>query len=413
MVEAIDRREFLKFVAIAPLLPVNPLTFKPSASGESEETGHNILNELMAPFIYEAGERRRRNLLAQGEKVYEKRVDPELNAERANFLFSISGYNFEPPAMKIPVILESHTLISFNQTTGKLDSISLTHDTRAPEIERYIQRDDDGPIGPIKISESRRLGGFGLARRVFEDATGLAVDFQLALKEDTVVTFVDNVVGGLKVNVPQSFDVMATSYQDIMRDPVHFEAGVQTLDGLKTIQFIKAVPSENGNYDKRLEHNARKFIIFEALGQSLKEHALDLGFWFTLSGFLKESFNKKSKTEITCDFNPAQLILEGMPSLISKITWAKIRGKKIQFDPYVDKSVYVVDGRSGDGGVTWITSDDNPITKRDLANGVYTDKKQGRFFDMEIALHGDPYADNLAEGYWKSVRQLVKAKLTS
>ena len=405
MRDTVNRREFLQLAAVAPVLAQSFSSIERSSAGDVAEAGHDLLTELMVPFLNEKNARRARHIREQGEDRYKKRVDPELNADRVNFLFSISGYNYEPPAMKIPVILESHTLISYHQTTKKLDSVSLTHETRAPEIERYVQRDDDGRSGPIKISESRKIGGFRLARRVFEHATGLAVDFQFSMTEDAVVAFVDEVLGGLKANVPQSFDVLESFYQDRRYPGRHFEAGEQMMDGLGTIQFIKAVPSENGNYDKRLEHNARKFIVFEGLGQSLREHALDVGFWLDLNTFLKESFNKNGKTGIACDFNPAELILNGMPSLIGSLAWARIRGKRIVFHPQTDKSVYVVDGRSGDGGVTWVTSDANPLTKRDLAEGRYNDRH------MEVPLGGDPYADDLIESYWRSVRTLVKKKL--
>lgn len=424
MSELVSRNDFLKRVG-AYVLTGSFLNPKNSPSPSvSEETTHNLISNFMDPFVAESRIRRQRHLREMGEK-YRHRVDLGLNDDKVNFLFSISGYNFEPPFMKIPVILESHSLLSFNQRSGKFDSVSITHDTRAPEIERYIQRDDDGPVKPIKISDARRIGGFRLARRVFENATGLAVDFQLALTEDAVVTFVDDVVKGLDITVPKTFKTSPIVYKNLLypdptknerKDfPLVFEAGEQRLSGLRTIQFIKAVPEEGeSGYDKTLEHNARKFIVFEALSRSLRNKALDIGFWWHLNSFLRESFNNKTDAGIACDFNPAALILDDLPSMIGSILRARLERKKLALSVGTGTSVYIVDQRSGDGGVTWITSDKgNPITESDLAKGVYTDPSQRRLYDMEIPIGGDPYADDLIEGYWKRIRKLVKEKLTA
>lgn len=404
-----SRREFLASVAFLPQAYMD--LARTVQKEEVSKKKHSLLNEVMQPFASEANARRERHARDAFPGSYETRVDRELNSGRVNFLLAISGYDYQPPS-PWPVILDSQTIISFNLETGQFDTISLTHDTRAPEIERYLQRADDGPNGPIKITEARTTGGFRLARRVFENATGLAVDFQLALTEDTVAKFVDEVLGGLKVNVPQSFEVLEFYYQNKKYPRGQFQAGEQILDGLRVIQFIKTVPSENGGYDKNLEHNARKFIVLKALTESMKEHALDVGFWISMKSFLESSFKTEQQknelnTGILTDFKLVNLILKSLPPIIRTVFWARIKGEEVEVIPETGKSVYVVDGRSGDGGVVWVNADDNPLTKEEKSRGRY-----GKDMAYEVPYEADPYADDLVTGYWKSVRELVKRKLT-
>jgi hypothetical protein len=75
--------------------------------------------------------------------------------------------------------------------------------------------------------------------------------------------------------------------------------------------------------------------------------------------------------------------------------------------PGVLRTMYVVDPASGDGGVQWVLANahDNPITQRDLDEHVYGETA------MEVPYHGDPYAADLAHGYWGSLRDLVASRL--
>jgi hypothetical protein len=57
--------------------------------------------------------------------------------------------------------------------------------------------------------------------------------------------------------------------------------------------------------------------------------------------------------------------------------------------------------------VRWVTADahENPITRRDLATGVYPDPREIGF---AIPLQADPYAEDLVRGYWQSLRAHIK-----
>jgi hypothetical protein len=73
----------------------------------------------------------------------------------------------------------------------------------------------------------------------------------------------------------------------------------------------------------------------------------------------------------------------------------------------VQRTLYVVDPASGDGGVQWVqaNANDNPITQRDISEHRYGE------LAMEVPYHGDPYAPDLVANYWPDVRKLIAARL--
>src|SRR5439155_10478751 len=169
------------------------------------------------------------------------------------------------------------TIFSYDYATRQIDLVSLTHDIRAPEAERFLHLQGQPQVGPIKIDQTYSMGGFDLMRKTVEDATGLAIDFQLAFRESAIQGATDNVFDGLDVDVPLSFKVNGF-YLDAVKYPGgEFQKGPQRLNGVQVIQFIKTVPVEE-HYDPALEHNARKHQVFRSIMDALKEHAGDVTF---------------------------------------------------------------------------------------------------------------------------------------
>src|SRR6201999_2435162 len=130
----------------------------------------------------------------------------------------------------------SITLLSYDYATKQIDLVSMTHDIRAPEAERYLHDQGQAQVGPIKIDRVYGMGGFDLLRRTVEDASGLAIDFQLAFKESAIESATDNVFGGLDVNVPLPFKVNAFYLDGVKYPAGEFRQGVQHLNGVQVIQ---------------------------------------------------------------------------------------------------------------------------------------------------------------------------------
>ncbi|HEY3058353.1 MAG TPA: LCP family protein [Chloroflexota bacterium] len=355
---------------------------------------------LMRPFLTEA--LRRRQQQAAGDPRYWSRVDPRLNATRLNFLLFGYGETHEPPLTERGFI-GSLTIFSYDYRSRSVDLVSLTHDIRAPEIERHIARHQQPgqKVGPIKIDQAYNTGGFELMRRTLEDATGLAIDFQLAFNEDAIAGATDRVFGGLDVNVPLPFSVNAFYFEGKKYPPGTFGQGPQKLNGLQVIQFIKTVPVEE-HYDLRLEHNARKHLVFRALMDALQSNVGDVGFLGRGALFFSGEVATKA---IAYDFDLRNLLVENLWSLITERSSTERSDTAV---PAIARTMYVVDPASGDGGVQWVKANarTNPFTQRDLDMSVYYETA------MEVPYTGDPNAEDLVARYWTDVRRLIASRLS-
>jgi hypothetical protein len=390
--------------AVAPTqAPVAPtrVPAAPPAAGVTPTPAERTtrFEKLMRPFLTEA--LRRRQAQAFADPRYWNRVDPELNRTRLNFLLYGYGETHEPPLTERGFI-GSLTIFSYDYRSATIDLVSLTHDIRAPEIERHIAKHQQPgqSVGPVKIDQAYNTGGFDLMRRTLEDATGLAIDFELAFNEDAIAGATDRVFGGLDVEVPLPFSVNAFYFEGQKMPPGSFAAGRQHLSGIQVVQFIKTVPVEE-HYDLRLEHNARKHLVFRALIDSLQANVGDVGFLARGALFFTGEVANKA---IAYDFDLRSLLVENLWTLITDRSSVSASDTAV---PHIARTLYVVDPASGDGSVQWVKANarDNAVTRRDLATSVYHETA------MEVPYHGDPYAENLVTGYWLDVRKLIATRL--
>jgi LytR_cpsA_psr family len=367
---------------------------RPMAEEESN------FERLLRPFLNES--QRARTARAAADPAYWTRVDRNLTAQRLNFLLFGYGETHEPPVTEREFI-GSFTIFSYDYRSKSIDLVSLTHDIRAPEIERHLRDQGQQQVGPIKIDRAYGFGGFPLMRRTLEDATGLAIDFQVAFKEEAIAGATDRVFGGIEVDVPLAFDVNAFYMDGRKHSPGSFKQGLQRLDGMQVIQFIKTVPVEQ-NYDARLEHNARKHLVFRALMDSLRAQVGDIGFLGRGALFFTGEVAGRS---IEHDFDVSSLLVENLWQLI---TDRRDEPSGEHAVPGIARTLYVVDPASGDGSVQWVRANavTNPATQRDVAAGVYSNE-----LAMELPYHGDPTAPDLISGYWLDVRQLIGRRLGS
>ena len=358
-----------------------------------------MADALLNPFASEAS--RRRNERARLDPAYTRRVDQKLNQGRINFLLFGYGETHEPP-LAVDVIIGSLSILSYDLRTGRVDIVSLTHDTRAPEIERLLAQRGK-PSAPVKIDQAYRVGGFDLMRRTVEDATGLSIDFQIAFKDSLLNNLVDDVFGGIEIDNPADFKVQPFYLDGKLFDEGHFGQGRQRLNGVQTIQYIKALTAR---HDPALERNVRKVIVFRALLDGVNQRCHDRDFWLRISSFVVGQSTSKT---IQYDFDPLRLLVSHLPDVISGAArFAKGEGCDLGASR-IGRTLYVVDSAVGDGGVQWLAMAvlSNPIAQRDLESGVYPNEKEA----IELPINSNPYGD-LITGYWPSVRLLVKQRLT-
>ena len=370
---------------------------RPTATSTRLVSGDTQFERVLRPLLLDAERRRQSN--AAEDPTYWTRLDPRLNSTRLNFLLFGYGETHEPPLTE-RAFIGSFTIFSYDYATKQIDLVSLTHDIRAPEAERFLHAQSQQQIGPIKIDRTYSIGGFDLMRRTLEDATGLAIDFQLAFKESAIAGATDSVFGGIEVDVPLAFKVNAFDLDGDKYPAGEFKAGVQRLNGLQVIQFIKTVPVEE-HYDPALEHNARKHLVFRSLMDAMSQHTGDVAFLGRAALFFSSQVAQDS---IAYDFDLRRLIVDNLRSLMADFRRPEATDKQV---PGVLRTLYVVDPASGDGGVQWVQANahDNPITQHDVEQHVYGE------LAMEVPYHGDPYAPDLATQYWTDVRHLIATRL--
>ncbi|GIW07045.1 MAG: hypothetical protein KatS3mg060_1850 [Dehalococcoidia bacterium] len=356
-----------------------------------------LAERLLDTFVAEAERRRTEWPTTSPERL--GRIDVTLNEGRVNVLLYGYGETHEPPLTE-RAFIGSYTIVSYDRYWRELSLISLTHDIRAPEIERATRTP-----WAVKIDQAYQVGGIPLMQEVIENATGLAIDFTIVLPDEQIAQLIDNVYGGLPITNPRAFDVHPFYLNGVKYPRGHFPAGDQVLDGKAVLQYIKTVPIERpGALDKNLEHNVRKHRIVRALVAATKANVANPVFLGKLLHFLRD---QGTSDRIVTDFDLAGLVIHQLGGYLAAVSLPFFGDGGGMELPEVAKTIYIHDPAAGDGGVRWVRGDPNPATQRDLARGVYRDP------NMAVPVGGNPAASNLTTGYWHYLRAHIKRKLLS
>lgn len=362
----------------------------------------NLTESLMKPFLEEA--MKKRSERAKSDPEYSHRVERELNQDRVNFLLYGYGETLENPPENPSMEkgnMGSHSILSYNLKTKTWDVVSLTHDILAPEIETYLKAHGRKST-PTKLNGAYHIGGFPLQRVTLENATGLSVDFQIALKDTFIKDFVEKVFGELEIDVP--FDLQTYPfYQDgRLFEEGQFEKGKQKMDSLRVMQFIKAWSK---SHSPQHERNVRKHIIFKALLKQAKQNMMNPDFLLKAISYLKQQSDQKG---LEVDFNLLGILAK--PDLMINILRSIASGQEQQTEMEIGKTMYVVDPYAGgdEGGVSWITRSNSPHIQEIFAAKVVTDTT----IAVPASPNANPQSEDLVTDYWKSVRELVKRRLS-
>lgn len=384
-----DSQSYQSEVAVVDKLQT-PLVIKPG----------NFIDQFITPFWKEAQKRREDRLLVNPSSSYS--MDRELS-ERLNILLVGFGETHEPP-MTEKASIGSLTIASFDMASSpiSLDFISFTHDIRAPEIERHKSGNGNWDGNPIKIFRAYDDGGFTLLREVMQNATGLNIDYQLTFDDGSLKVLTDDVLEGVEVEVPVSFRVLPFYLEGKKYPEGGFTKGREKMGGLRVLQFIKTVPKAETNlYPKELEHNFRKHLFLEGLTAKLRQNATNPLFLWRTYQFLR---NEASDGGIAADFQLQNLLLNNLGEVTRGIGGLFSDTEGADF-PEIRRSIYIVDSAHGDGGVQWVNASQSPAVRRELARKFYPD---GSF---EVPINANPDAEDLVTGYWRSVREKIKALL--
>jgi hypothetical protein len=381
-----------------------PLVSQSNSSTHLERVAEKkgVNEQLINPLWEEAIRRREDRIRANPETNF--RIDWGLGKKRLSLLLLGFGQTHEPPLTEKAEI-GSLTIVSLDMSASPvtMDMISFTHDIRAPEIERFKKEKGNWDGNPIRIYRAYDDGGFDLLREVLEDASGLPIDYQIVFDDSSLKNMVDDIFGGVEVEVPMDFKVHPFYLEDRKYPEGSFEKGRERMSGIRVLQFIKTVLQVSNNlYPKVLEHNSRKHLFLESLSSEFKENIINPLFLFRCFQYARD---ETTEGKVAADFDLSRFFVSNIAEL-AKGVGGVVGSRDKQIFPDIRKTIYIVDSAHGDGGVQWVNASQSPTIKEEIRRGFYNDRA------IEVPINADPYSEDLINGYWHSVRSRIKTLLT-
>lgn len=366
-------------------------------------------NALIKPLIVEA-EKRRAKRIGEAQwskdKDYLRRIDWELNSHYVNVVVFSCGETYEPPTAEAPgIIIATPTIFSISRKTGKIASVTISHDLRVPEMEKIKgvmgKRNSAQKLDSVVLDP--KFGSFEMSRLVLENATGLSVDFQVVVKDVAVQKFIDSVFGEVNLDVPFNATLGEYYLYGKLYGARKFRKEKIRLNGTEAVGFIKGIPKiEPGGkyYGWDLENSQRQFLIIEALRDALfqKLSSPDRNVYRAklIAYMLDETMVNK---DIKYDFDLMTLGLGLLDEMI--------KGAEVAM-PAISRSAYIVDPSCAKEPtpIHWV--DPNHLTRTGEAE-VANDYKNGVFphLGFEVPFSGNPYGD-LIDNYYRSIRVWVR-----
>jgi hypothetical protein len=378
---------------------------QPAAQALGRLTGTRpiLFDEFIQPLAEAATVRRAQR--AEQDPRYAQRVDQALNARRINVALLGYGEEHEQTYSDIGV---SVTIVSLNLDTWDMASISLSRDIRAPELED--RSTTEPPRWPVTLRAGYKARGFGGMQHVLEDATGLAIDFQLVMKDVFLRNYLNDVGGPVELVVPKDFHTNIYRLDGVDHAEDVIRAGRQTLS---TDQALTFVLGEEVDPQLRVdERSYRKDLLLKTLSCQARQRlaARDAGFALNLVRFAVGELHNQ---DLSVDFD-FKLITSGLGYLAR--TFVGSGGDVNASFPQLSgaRELVVHEAAFGDGGVRRV----HQIAREPDQNGVADSSLVKEEIQMGslapymlIPIGGNPYAADLVSDYWASVRQLVKATL--
>jgi hypothetical protein len=381
---------------------VSPSTTPPA--GRPADDGRPVLfDDFVTPLMQAAAQRR--SQVQQQDPLAHERIDADLNARRLNVALLGYGEEHEQTYADEGV---SVTVLSLDLDTWQMADISLSRDIRVPELEEPA---DGPPRWPLTLRSAYHLRGMDGVRSILEDATGLAIDFEVLMKDVFVRNYIHDVNGPVTLVVPKVFHTNLYRLDGVDHPPDVIPAGTQVLDADRAMTFVLGEELDpQGRVDER---SYRKNLLLTTLSCDVRERigAHDVGFLLNLVRFAAA---ERSSQDLTTDFD-LQLMLGGVSRMAQ--TFVTGHGDVHTEFPQLSSSRQLVvhDPSFGDGGVRRVhaieadlddpSSPDDPLVQEEVRMGSLAPY-------MLIPVGGNPYAADLIAGYWPSVRQLVRGVLT-
>lgn len=253
----------------------------------------NLFKKVILGSLQEFANERRLEKSKDPEST--KRIDPELNKNRINFLLAgVRGTEEEP------FLTDSMQIISLNYEEDIVDIIALHRDTEAPEIAAFLETSR-----PFRINTAYILGGLPLTEKVVEDATGLAIDSTVVIKMEILKEAVEKIFGN-RLEITLDWEINDSNMG-------YFPKGRQELNGEEILRIARA-----RYYASNYNRNFLQQKIIESMFSSLQKKNKE--------GFMAKIITARSIIDLLDSGTKNGKIAANLPqNLFSNLGWQIIQ----------------------------------------------------------------------------------------
>lgn len=362
-----------------------------------------VFDEFIRPLVDTASTRRAQ--FATQDPRYHDRVDRDLNARRLNV--ALLGFG-EEHGQTYDGLGISVTIVSLHLDTWEMTSISLSRDIRVPELEDPSAAP---PREPWPLRDAYRERGFDGLRPILEAAAGLAVDFQVLIKDVFLRNYLRDVNGPVELVVPKDFHTNFYRLDGKEHGADLIPGGRQVLSPDRAMTFVLGEHIRpDGKADER---SYRKNLLLKTLTCQARQKlaSKDAGFVFNL---LRFSLGELRGQNLATDFDFG-LVAGGLGRVAQ--AFVRTRGNVDATFPGFGaaRQLVIHDEVFGDGGVRRVHRiRDQPDSQGIPDHPLVKWEVRGRHLPphLLIPIGSNPYAEDLVGEYWRSVRVLVRRTLS-
>ncbi|PIT88426.1 MAG: hypothetical protein COU29_01415 [Candidatus Magasanikbacteria bacterium CG10_big_fil_rev_8_21_14_0_10_36_32] len=279
---------FLYFIIVAIIVISIVVWGKQTSSNTSgnlsDESTSLTLLEPKKPGIFKSI----KNFLFSSDDLLIGQKDDRINI----LLLGVGGYGHDGPYLS-----DTNIIVSIKPSTKEVSMISVPRDLGV-QIENY---------GIYKINyadafgESRYPGQGGeYARQIFNQTFNQEIPYYIRADFSAFKQIIDS-VGGIDIEVKKSFIDQAYPGQNYSYQTISFNAGWQTMDGEKALQFARSRHGSNGESSDFARAKRQQQILV-----ALKDKVLSFG---TLANPVTiQKILESLSGNITTNFNFTQLV---------------------------------------------------------------------------------------------------------
>lgn len=229
-----------------------------------------------------------KNFIFHSDYVLQGEVDDRVNI----LILGVGG-----PGHDGPYLSDTNIILSFKPSSKEVALVSIPRDLGV-EIPDHGWRKINSADA---FGESEQAGNGGeYARVLFEKTFGLSIPYYIRVDFTAFRDIIDD-LGGLTINVPNSFTDTAFPGPDNSYQTVRFDAGIQTMTGEQALTYSRSRHGNNGEGSDFARAHRQQLVL-----SALKEKLLSLG-TYTNPVLLQKIFTTLSNHIVT-NLNFGQLM---------------------------------------------------------------------------------------------------------